>query len=377
MMADAPIRLGMVGGGTDAFIGAVHRIAARLDGHYTLVAGALSATPEKARTSAKALGLPRGYDSYAEMAEAESAREDGIEVVAIVTPNHVHADAAIAFLERGIHVICDKPLSSTMKDAERLADAVRRSRSLFMLTHNYTGYPLIRQARKMVADGELGAIRLVNVEYAQDWMTVSAEGKQAEWRVDPARSGAGGAIGDIGTHAYNLACFVSGLTLDRLAADLDAFGAGRTLDENAHVLLRWQGGAKGMLWCSQIAPGNENTLRLRIYGDKGGLDWSQEDPNRLWFTPFGEPKRLLTRNGANASKENTAMSRVPGGHPEGYLEAFANLYTEAARAIHAHRRGDAMPDDLLFPTIKDGMDGMRFIDACVRSSSQDSAWVTP
>lgn len=376
-MADAPIRLGMVGGGADAFIGAVHRIAARLDGHYMLLAGALSSTAEKARASAEALGLPRGYDSFSQMAEAEAARDDGIEAVAIVTPNHVHAEAAIAFLERGMHVICDKPLTSTMADAERLADAARTSGALFMLTHNYTGYPMIRQTRKMIADGQLGDVRLVNVEYAQDWMTGGAEGKQAEWRVDPARSGAGGAIGDIGTHAYNLACFVSGLTLDRLAADLDAFGAGHTLDENAHVLLRWRGGAKGLLWCSQVAPGNENALRLRVYGDKGGLDWSQEDPNRLWFTPLGEPKRLLTRNGAGATEDNIRMSRVPGGHPEGYLEAFANLYSEAARAIHAHRRGDAVPEDVIFPTLEDGMDGMRFIDACVRSSRQDSAWVSP
>ncbi|WP_439523315.1 Gfo/Idh/MocA family protein [Marivita sp.] len=376
-MAEAPIRLGMVGGGDDAFIGGVHRIAARLDGHYTLLAGALSSTPEKARASAEVLGLARGYDTFAEMAQAEAARDDGIEAVAIVTPNHVHAPAAIAFLEQGIHVICDKPLTSTMADAERLEKAARTSGALFMLTHNYTGYPMIRQARQMIAEGELGDVRLVNVEYVQDWMTGPAQGKQAEWRVDPARSGAGGAIGDIGTHAYNLACFVSGLTLDRLAADLDAFGTGRTLDDNAHVMLRWKGGAKGMLWCSQVAPGNENALRLRVYGDKGGLDWSQEDPNALWFTPFGEPKRLLTRNGAGATEANARMSRVPGGHPEGYLEAFANLYSETARAIHAHRRGGAVPGDLLFPTIADGMDGMRFIDACVRSSSNDSAWETP
>lgn len=376
-MAETPIRLGMVGGGGDAFIGGVHRIAARLDGHYTLVAGALSSTPERARASAEALGLARSYDDFNQMAKAEAARDDGVEAVAIVTPNHVHAAAAIAFLKRGIHVICDKPLTATMEDAEKLAQAARSSDALFMLTHNYTGYPMIRQAREMIAAGDLGELRLVNVEYVQDWMTGPAEGKQAEWRVDPARSGAGGAIGDIGTHAYNLACFVSGLTLDRLAADLDAFGTGRTLDDNAHVMLRWQGGAKGMLWCSQVAPGNENGLRLRLYGDKGGLDWCQEEPNKLWFTPFGEPKRLLTRNGAGATNGNTGMSRIPGGHPEGYLEAFANLYTEAARAIHAHRHGDPVPPDLLFPTIEDGMDGMRFIDACVRSSSDDGIWVTP
>ena len=376
-MAEAPIRLGMVGGGADAFIGAVHRIAARLDGHFTLVAGALSATPEKARASAEALGLARSYGTFDEMAEAEAAREDGIEAVAIVTPNHVHAPAAMAFLDRGIHVICDKPLTSTLPDAERLAEAARRSEALFVLTHNYTGYPMVRQAREMIAEGAVGTVRLVNVEYAQDWMTGPAEGKQAEWRVDPERSGAGGAVGDIGTHAYNLACFVSGLRLDRLAADLDAFGAGRVLDDNAHVMLRWQGGAKGMLWCSQIAPGNENALRLRVYGDRGGLEWAQEEPNHLWFTPHGEPKRLLTRNGAGATAGNTAMSRVPGGHPEGYLEGFANIYVEAARAIQARRRGEAVPEDLLFPTIDDGLAGMRFIDACVRSSQADSAWVTP
>lgn len=376
-MAEAPIRLGMVGGGQGALIGGVHRIAARLDGHYDLVAGALSSTPERAQASAEALGIARSYDTFEDMAEAEAARDDGIEAVAIVTPNHVHADAAIAFLSRGIHVICDKPLTSTMEDAERLAEAARATDALFMLTHNYTGYPLVRQAREMIAAGDLGTIRLVNVEYVQDWMTGPAEGKQAEWRIDPARSGAGGSIGDIGTHAYNLACFISGLTLHKLSADLDAFGAGRTLDDNAHVMLRWQGGAKGMLWCSQVAPGNENGLRIRIYGDKAGLEWGQESPNHMWFSPLAEPKRLLTRNGAGASDANVAASRIPGGHPEGYFEAFANLYSEAARAIQALRRGETPPKDLLYPTLDDGLDGMRFIDACVRSSSNDSEWVTP
>ncbi|WP_216641212.1 Gfo/Idh/MocA family protein [Oceaniglobus roseus] len=376
-MADAPIRLGMVGGGGDAFIGAVHRIAARLDGHYTLVAGALSSTPEKARASAGALGLPRSYDSFAAMAEGEAGREDGIEAVAIVTPNHVHAEAAIAFLDRGIHVICDKPLTATLEQAEALAKAARRSDALFVLTHNYTGYPMVRQAREMVADGLLGTLRVVQAEYAQDWMAGAAEGKQAEWRMDPERSGMGGAIGDIGTHAYNLACFVSGLTLESLSADLQAFGEGRVLDDNAHMMLRWQGGARGMLWCSQVATGNENALRLRLYGDKGGLEWEQEEPNRLWFTPLGEPKRLLTRNGAGASAANTAASRVPGGHPEGYLEGFANIYTDAARAILSRRRGEAVPDGLLYPTLEDGLAGMRFVAACVRSSRDNGAWVTP
>ena len=371
------IRLGMVGGGKDAFIGAVHRIAARLDGEYDLVAGALSSTPDKARESAEALGLPRSYGSYAEMAEA--AREDGIEAVSIVTPNHVHAAAAEAFLNRGIHVICDKPLAATMAQAEALEAAARASKALFILTHNYTGYPMVRQARAMVAAGDLGRIRVVQVEYPQDWLTEAVEttgaNKQSEWRTDPERSGAGGSTGDIGTHAHNLACFVTGLAVESLAADLQSFVPGRRVDDNAHVLLRFAGGARGSLWCSQVAPGNENALRLRVYGEKGGLDWAQEDPNYLWFTPFGEPKRLLTRRGAGAGAAADAVSRTPGGHPEGYLEGFANIYLEAAQAIRAAQAGRRAEVLDWLPGIEAGMAGMRFIDACVRSSAADAAWV--
>ncbi|MFT0862023.1 Gfo/Idh/MocA family protein [Ancylobacter sp. G4_0304] len=377
--APAPIRLGMVGGGAGAFIGAVHRIAARLDGEFQLVAGALSSTPERAQASAAELGLARSYDDFTAMAKAEARRKDGIEAVAIVTPNHMHAGPAIEFLKRGIHVICDKPLTATTAEAKKLAAAAKASNALFVLTHNYTGYPMVRQARAMVAAGELGRIRLVQVEYVQDWLTQAAEttgSKQAEWRTDPERSGAGGATGDIGTHAYNLACFVSGLTPEKLAADLSSFVPGRRLDDNAHVLLRFEGGAKGMLWASQVAPGNENGLRLRVFGEKGGLDWAQEDPNRLWFTPYGEPKRLITRNGAGSGPEAARVSRIPPGHPEGYLEAFANIYAEAARAIRAHRTGTPPPDGTLFPTLADGLAGMRFIDACVQSSKRNAAWIT-
>lgn len=378
----ALIRLGMVGGGSDAFIGGVHRIAARIDGHFALVAGALSSTPEKAKASGAALGLDpdRSYGSFEEMAEAEAARDDGIEAVSIVTPNHVHAAAAIPFLERGVHVICDKPLTATMKDAEALADAVGKSDALFVLTHNYTGYPLVRQAREMVADGALGRVRLVQVEYPQDWLTDAVEksgSKQAEWRTDPKRSGAGGSVGDIGTHAHNLACFVSGLKVESLAADLDAFVPGRALDDNAHVMLRFNGGAKGMLWCSQVAPGNENGLKLRIYGESGGLEWCQENPNRMWFTPHGEAKRLLTRMGPGASEAANAVSRIPPGHPEGYLEGFANIYSGAAAAIRAAKAGDPIPaSSRLLPGIEEGLAGMRFIAACVASSSKDAAWVS-
>lgn len=373
-----PIRLGMIGGGNDAFIGGVHRIASRIDGRFQLVAGALSSTAEKSKASGAALGLAedRCYGDFTEMAKREARLKDGVEAVAIVTPNHVHYPAAREFLKRGIHVICDKPLTSTLADAKKLVAAAEKSDALFVLTHNYTGYPMVRQAREMVRQGDLGTLRVVQVEYPQDWLTdaVEADGsKQAEWRTDPARSGAGGCVGDIGTHAYNLARFVTGLQLESLACDLTTFVEGRRLDDNVHVMLRFDGGAKGMLWSSQVAPGNENGLKLRVYGDKGGLEWSQEDPNYLWFTPFGEPKRLLTRNGAGATAGNQGASRIPGGHPEGYLEGFANIYNEAADLIVAARDGK-MPDHVL-PTVQDGLEGVAFIDACVRSSKRDAAWV--
>lgn len=375
---DGPVRLGMVGGGKDAFIGGVHRMAARLDGKYELVAGALSSTPEKAQESGRALGLDedRIYNDYKAMAIREARLKNGIEAVAIVTPNHVHYAAAREFLKRGIHVICDKPLTSTLSDAKKLVKAAESSDALFILTHNYTGYPLMRQAREMVANGELGKIRLVQVEYAQDWMTEVVENKQAEWRVDPSKSGLGGATGDIGTHAFNLANFVSGLSVESLSADLQSFVPGRQVDDNAHVMLRYEGGARGTLWCSQVAPGNENGLRLRIYGDKGGLEWGQENPNQLWYTPFGEPKRLLTRAGAGSTDNANRMTRIPPGHPEGYLEGFANIYTEAAAAIVAKRKGEAVPAEVVYPTVQDGLSGVQFIDACVRSSKRDSAWVS-
>ncbi len=375
-----PLRLGMVGGGNDAFIGGVHRIASRIDNRYQLVAGALSSTPQKAKVSGAALGLDpdRSYGSFEEMAQAESARADGIEAVSIVTPNHMHFPPAKAFLDRGIHVICDKPLTSTMDDAHAFADAVATSSALFFLTHNYTGYPMIRQAQAMIAVGDIGKIRVVQVEYPQDWLTEASENdglKQAEWRTDPERSGAGGSVGDIGTHAHNLACFVTGLKVQELAADLQSFVAGRQLDDNAHMMLRFDGGARGMLWSSQIAPGNENGLKLRIYGETGGLEWKQEDPNYLWHTPFGEPKRLITRGGAGSGPQAAAVSRVPPGHPEGYLEGFANIYSGVADAIEAVREGKPLPPEAaLLPGIQAGLDGMAFINACVKSSAENGAW---
>ena len=373
-MADR-IRLGMVGGGNDAFIGAVHRIAARIDDRFELVAGALSSTPEKSRASGEALGLPRVYDDFKSMAIREARLKAGIEAVSIVTPNHVHYAAAREFLKRGIHVICDKPLTSTLPDARKLVKAAEASGAIFVLTHNYTGYPMVRQARQMVANGDIGRIRVVQVEYPQDWLSVEQDFKQAEWRTDPARSGAGGSTGDIGTHAFNLACFVTGLEVESLAADIQAFVPGRPVDDNAHVMLRFEGGARGMLWASQVAPGNENALRIRVYGESGGLEWAQEDPNYLWHTPFGEPKRLITRNGAGSGEASARMSRIPPGHPEGYLEGFANIYSEAAAAIIAARTGEAPPADVIYPTVYDGLKGVQFVSACVTSSKRNAAWV--
>jgi predicted dehydrogenase len=369
------IRLGMVGGGSGAFIGYVHRIAARLDGDFELVAGALSSNPDTARASGKNLGLAedRIYTSWEDMARQEAARPDGIQAVSIVTPNHVHFGPAKAFLEAGIHVICDKPLTSTIEDARALAAVQPRNGAKFLLTHNYTGYPLIRQARDLVASGALGKIRVVQAEYPQDWLTEAADegNKQAAWRTDPARSGAGGCIGDIGTHAYNLARFVTGLKTDAVSADLTSFVPGRQLDDNVHIMLRFEGGAKGMLWASQVAVGCENGLQLRVYGDKAGLEWRQDNPNYMWFTEFGKPKQLLTRGGAISSPPSASMNvRIPSGHPEGYLEAFATLYSQFAAVI----RGDGDDFAALLPSLADGVEGMQFIMASVQSSRDDGKW---
>jgi predicted dehydrogenase len=371
----ARIRLGMVGGGTGAFIGYVHRIAARLDGDYELVAGALSSRPEVARESGRNVGLAedRIYTSYEEMAQKESQRPDGIQAVSIVTPNHMHFGPAKAFLEAGIHVICDKPLTSTLDDARALAAIKPRKGAKFLLTHNYTGYPLMRQARELVRSGALGKIRVVQVEYPQDWLTEAPapDNKQAAWRTDPKRSGAGGAIGDIGTHAYNLARFVTGLKTEAVSADLTSFVKGRKLDDNVNILLRFQGGARGMLWASQVAVGSENGLQLRVYGEKAGLEWRQDNPNYMWFTEFGKPRQLLTRGGAISGNAASSMNvRVPSGHPEGYLEAFATLYSQFAEVI----RGNGKEYAGLLPTLQDGVEGMQFITAAVRSSKADGKW---
>jgi predicted dehydrogenase len=374
------LRLGMVGGGRGAFIGGVHRMAARLDDRYELVAGALSSDPARAHASAADLHIApeRSYAGFAEMAKKEAARPDGIDVVAVVTPNHLHFAPAKAFLDAGINVICDKPLTHRLEDALALQALVAKTGLVFGVTHTYTGYPMVRQAREMVVAGELGEIRVVQVEYAQDWLTTRAEdsgNKQAEWRVDPARSGAAGAVGDIGTHAFNLAEFVAGGEVESLAAELTSFVVGRRLDDNAAMLLRFADGARGALWASQVAPGNENALRLRVYGSKAGLEWAQEQPNTLLLTPFGEPPRLIRRAGAGASAVAAHASRVPAGHPEGYLEAFAQLYRDLAEQIVAQKAGrQPDPASLLVPGIEAGVRGMRFITAAVASSHANAGW---
>jgi predicted dehydrogenase len=310
------------------------------------------------------------------MARREKDRPDGIEAVAIVTPNHLHRPVAEAFLAAGIHVICDKPLTATLPDALALREAARRAGVVFALTHNYSGTPMVRHAREMVRAGELGALRIVQVEYAQDWLTTKLEEtghKQAGWRTDPAQAGAGGCIGDIGTHAYQLARYVTGLTVEALCAELTTFVPGRAVDDNVQVMLRFAGGARGTLWASQVAPGHENGLRLRIYGTRGGIEWQQEHPNHLRWAPYGEAPRILSRGAAGRAAAR--VTRVPAGHPEGYLEAFATIYAEAAHAIRASRAGRAPDPDVEFPSIEDGVEGIRFIDAALRSSAANGAWV--
>jgi predicted dehydrogenase len=375
------LRLGMVGGGHGAFIGAVHRIAARLDDRWEFVAGALSSDPERARLSGRDLLLApdRIYDDFRSMAAREKEREDGIDAVAIVTPNDAHAAAARSFLKAGIHVICEKPLTATRREAEQLAKLAQESGLVFAVTHNYTGYPLVRQARAMVQAGALGAIRVVQAEYSQDWLATRLEEtgqKQAEWRTDPSRSGPGGAVGDIGSHAFNLVEFVTGDTVTEVSCELHTFVAGRRLDDNAHMLLRLSTGARGMLWCSQVAAGNDNNLRIRLYGEAGGLEWRQEEPNRLLVTTLGEPPRHLRRNGAGVDESSRAASRLPPGHPEGYLEAFAQLYTDIAEQITARIQGrEPDPLSLQVPTVMDGVRGVRFVEAAVRSSKKGATWV--
>jgi len=379
--AGARLRMGMVGGGRGGFIGAVHRFAMRLDDRIALVAGALSSDPGNAAASAAELGIApdRSYADWREMARAEAARPDGIEAVAIVTPNHLHAPQATAFLEAGIDVICDKPLATSVAEAEALAALARARGRRLLVTLNNTGYAMVRQAREMVAAGAIGEIRAIHASYLQDWLSrpIDAEGhKQAEWRTDPARAGQSAVLADIGVHALSLASFVSGRGAEAVAADLFTAVPARRLDDNAHVLVRWQGGPRGTIVASQTLPGHDNDLSVRVYGASGGLEWRGERPEELRFTPLGEAARTIVRGGPATGAEGRRVSRMPVAHPEGYIEAFANLYRDAAQIVGAHRAGRPVDPALeaLVPDAEAGVRGLRFVAAAVASNAAGGAW---
>jgi predicted dehydrogenase len=380
--AGRKIRMGMVGGGRGAFIGAVHRMAAALDGQIEPVCGAFSSDPQRSRDSGADLFLPpeRCYGTFAEMMTAEAARpaDERMDFVSIVTPNHLHFPAAKAALEHGFHVMSDKPATFNLAEAEELGRLLQKTGLLYGLTHNYTGYPLIKEARELVRAGRLGKIRKIVVEYPQGWLATRLEEsgqKQAAWRTDPARSGAAGCLGDIGTHAENLAEYVSGLRIKELAADLTAFVEGRALDDDANLLLRFEGGAKGVLHASQISVGEENNLSLRVYGELGGLEWRQQEPNTLVLKWPDRPMEVWRTGQGYLGETAKANTRIPAGHPEGYLEAFANIYRNFAnhlRAVLDGREPDAISLD--YPKIADGIRGMAFIEAAVESSRHNARW---
>lgn len=370
------LQAGIVGGGQGAFIGAVHRIAAELDNEARVVAGAMSSNPDIARASAEAWHLNRSYDSYASMAIEEAKLDEGIDFVIIATPNNLHLPVARAFLEAGIHVVCDKPLAASLEEAEEIARLVAANGKLFALTQTYTGYPMVREAREFVASGRLGELRRVQVEYNQDWLREPLEkegNKQAEWRTDPARAGISCCVGDIGTHAHNLVEFVSGQKVESILAELTSFVEGRELDDDANMLLRLEGGARGTLVCSQIACGEENNLTIRLYGSKAGLEWQQQEPNTLKVKPAGKAWEIYRAGGGYLGEAAIAATRTPSGHPEGYLEAFANIYRDFMADVRRIEAGEAALGN--YPGIDAGLRGMQFVQASVDSSSQGAVWV--
>ena len=382
MSLSRKLRYGMIGGGRGAFIGAVHRIAIQMDGQAELVAGAFSSDPARSAASGEDFFLDpsRVYGSYQEMAGAEAKKPMGqrLDFVVIVTPNHQHFPPAKLFLEKGFNVVCDKPVTFDLKEAIALRKIVAKSKKVFALTHNYTGNVMVKQARALVREGRLGAIRKVVVEYPQGWLSTALEKtdqKQAAWRTDPKRSGAAGAMGDIGTHAENLARYISGLEIDSLCADLTTFVKGRQLDDDGNVLVRFKGGAKGVLHASQISVGEENNLNIRVYGEKAGLEWRQEHPNQLVVKYPDKPAEIWGRGQDYLAPAAARFVRTPPGHPEGYLEAFGNIYQDVFRAIRAEVSGKAQPKDLDFPTIADGVEGMAFIETVVKSARLGAKWV--
>jgi len=373
----------MVGGGIGAFIGNVHRMAAALDGELELVCGAFSSNAEKSKESGEALGLPanRVYPDYETMmlSEQQLPADQRMQVVSIVTPNHVHFGPAKMALEQGFHVICDKPVAFNLEEALELQQIVEKTGLLFALTHNYTGYPMVKQARQMIRHGALGNIRKVVVEYPQGWLSTQVEAsgqKQAAWRTDPTKSGIAGAMGDIGTHAENLAEYITGLKISELCADISIFVPGRLLDDDGNILLRFDNGAKGILFASQIAAGEENNLNIRVYGEKGGLEWHQMEPNTLLVKWLDQPTQVYRTGVGTLYPETLAHFRIPAGHPEGYLEAFANIYRNFALCVRARMEG-VEPDPLHtdFPSIQDGVRGMRFIEKVIESGKSDQKWL--
>ena len=377
------IRMGMVGGGPGSFIGAVHRMAANLDGQIELVCGCFSSSPAKSLETGRSLYLPedRIYGSYQEMMEREAVLPEGerMDFVSIVTPNDMHFAPALLALEKGFDVAMDKPMTYTLDEAKQLRDKVKESGRLLLLTHTYTGYPMVKEARERVRRGDLGKIRLVYVEYPQGWLynDCSATNKQAAWRVDPKRSGKAGCMGDIGTHAFNLAEYITGLRTEALCGELHTFVPDRLLDDDGAALLRYEGGARGVLMASQVAVGQENSLRIRVYGEKGGLEWHQEEPNTLLMRwPDRQPEVIRT-GGSGLSAWATVNTRTPAGHPEGYLEAFANLYRHFAAALQARLAGEEpTPTDLDFPSVEEGVRGMQFIETIVSTKNSDQKWVS-
>ncbi len=369
------LRAGIVGGSQGSFIGAVHRIAVELDGQAEVVAGAMSADPQRAEAAAQAWYLKRSYKSFEEMAEAEASVPDGIDFVMVAVPNHLHYRVSRSFLAHGIHVVCDKPMTFNLEEAQALVGLVEQRKLVFALTHNYTGYPAVRQARHLVRSGAIGTIRKVLVEYLQDWLMEAVEhagNKQALWRTDPTKSGMAGSIGDIGTHGENLLEFITGLKIASVCADLTAFIEGRQLDDDANMLLRMENGAKGVLTCSQIAAGEENAMSIRIYGSKAGLEWHQVEPNTLLFKQPGQPLQVLRTGMAYMSDEVKAATRLPAGHPEGFLEAFANVYRLAVADIRRIEAGESPVGG--YPTVYDGLRGMQFIAKVVESSQKGGIW---
>lgn len=371
-----PLSAGIVGGGQGAFIGSVHRIAAELDGQARVVAGAMSSQADIAAESARAWGLARSYDAYADMAEKEAARDDGIDFVVIATPNHLHAPVAEAFLRAGIHVACDKPLAGNLHQAQQIQAAVEASGALFVVTQTYTGYPMVRAARQFVAEGRLGQLRKVQVEYNQDWLMTPLEtqgNKQAEWRLDPDRAGISCCVADIGTHAQNLLEYISGDVVQAVCADLSSMVQGRTLDDDASMLLRMRSGARGTLVCSQIACGEENNLSIRLYGSEAGLEWHQQEPNTLLVKPAGEPWQRWRAGQDNTGEAALNATRTPPGHPEGYLESFANVYADFIADVRRLRQGEAAERG--YPGVADGVRSMRFVQAAVDSAAGGTVWV--